>query len=88
MIYTEWMSYIKDEIPLTQVVIPGAHNAGSYGMGKMAQCQRHGLRTQFEYGVRQFCLRLNTDRKSNRFFYRSGCFIIYLFVILKAIYTV
>lgn len=65
MIYTEWMSYIKDEIPLTQVVIPGAHNAGSYGMGKLAQCQRHGLRTQFEYGVRQFCLRLNTDRKGN-----------------------
>lgn len=63
MIYTDWMSYIKDEIPLTQVVIPGAHNAGSYGMSKMAQCQKDNLRTQFQYGVRQFCLRLSTDRK-------------------------
>ncbi len=63
MIYTDWMSYIKDEIPLTQVVIPGAHNAGSYGMSKMAQCQKDNLRTQFQYGIRQFCLRLSTDRK-------------------------
>lgn len=63
MIYTEWMSYIKNEVPITQVVIPGAHNAGSYGMHKMAQCQKDRLHTQFAYGVRQFGLRLSTDRK-------------------------
>lgn len=63
MIYTNWMSYIKDDVKLTELVIPGAHNAGSYGMSKMAECQKDNLFVQFEYGIRQFCLRLNTNRK-------------------------
>ncbi len=57
------MSYIKDEVKLTSLVIPGAHNAGSYGMKVMAECQKDNLFTQFEYGMRQYCLRLNTNRK-------------------------
>lgn len=65
MIYTNWMSYIKDDVKLTSLVIPGAHNAGSYGMGKMARCQNDNLFVQFEHGIRQYCLRLNTDRKGN-----------------------
>ena len=32
MIYKEWMKYIKDDVKLTEVVMPGTHNAGSYGM--------------------------------------------------------
>ena len=63
MIYKNWMSYIKDDVKLTSLVIPGAHNAGSYGMNKMAECQKDNLFTQFEYGIRQFCLRLNTNKK-------------------------
>ena len=63
MIYDKWMSYIKDEVKLTSLVIPGAHNAGSYGMKVMAECQKDNLFTQFEYGMRQYCLRLNTNRK-------------------------
>lgn len=65
MIYTNWMSYIKDDVKLTSLVIPGAHNAGSYGMGKMARCQNDNLFVQFEHGIRQYCLRLNTDKKGN-----------------------
>lgn len=65
MIYTNWMSYISDDVKLTNLVIPGAHNAGSYGMSKMAECQKDNLFVQFEHGIRQFCLRLNTDRKGN-----------------------
>lgn len=65
MIYNKWMEYIKDEVKMTSLVIPGAHNAGSYGMNKMAECQKDGLLTQFNYGIRQFCLRLNTDKKGN-----------------------
>ena len=65
MIYTDWMSYIKDEVKLTSLVIPGAHNAGSYGMRGIAECQSDNLFVQFEHGIRQFCLRLNTDRKGN-----------------------
>lgn len=65
MIYSSWMSYIKDDVKITNLVIPGAHNAGSYGMAKMACCQDSGLLTQFAYGMRQFCLRLDTDKKGN-----------------------
>ncbi len=63
MIYDRWMSCIKDDVKLTDLVIPGAHNAGSYGMKIMAECQKDGLFTQFKYGMRQFCLRLSTNRK-------------------------
>lgn len=63
MIYDNWMSYIKDEVKLTSLVIPGAHNAGSYGMNRMAECQKDNLYTQFKFGIRQFCLRLDTNRK-------------------------
>ncbi len=63
MIYETWMSCIKDEVKLTELVIPGAHNAGSYGMKKMAECQKDNLLTQFRFGMRHFCLRLNTTKK-------------------------
>ena len=32
MIYKNWMSYIKDDVKLCDVVMPGSHNTGSYGM--------------------------------------------------------
>lgn len=60
--FSNWMSYIKDDTKITQLVIPGAHNAGSYGMSAMACCQDDNLYTQFQYGIRQFCLRLDTNR--------------------------
>lgn len=62
MIYENWMSFIKDEAKLTQIVTPGAHNAGSYGMKKMAECQKDGVLKQFQYGMRQFCLRLSEGK--------------------------
>lgn len=67
MIYENWMSFIKDEAKITQTVIPGAHNAGSYGMKKMAECQKDGLLTQFKYGMRQFCLRLSEGKNGEIF---------------------
>lgn len=62
MIYTNWMSYIRDEVKITDIVIPGAHNAGSYGMKRFAECQKGDLLEQFRHGVRQFCLRLSEGR--------------------------
>ncbi len=64
MIYRNWMSYIKDDVRLTKLVMPGAHNAGSYGMNAMACCQDGDLYKQVCYGVRHFCIRLNTNRKN------------------------
>ena len=63
MIYKKWMSYIKDDVSLTNLVMPGAHNAGSYGMNDMACCQDSDLYKQFNYGIRHYCIRLNTDRR-------------------------
>lgn len=57
------MSYIKDDVKITKLVMPGAHNAGSYGMAGIAECQKDNILTQFNYGCRQFCLRLNTNKK-------------------------
>lgn len=60
MIYREWQKYIRDEIPITSVIIPSAHNAGSYGMSKIACCQDGDIYTQFRYGIRHFCMRIDT----------------------------
>lgn len=63
MIYKEWMKYIKDDIKITQVVMPGTHNAGSYGMVALACCQDDTLYKQFEHGVRHFCIRYCGNKK-------------------------
>lgn len=57
MFYKEWMKYIADEVKLTEVVMPGTHNSGSYGMIPFACCQGDDMYTQFAYGVRHFCIR-------------------------------
>lgn len=63
--YKHWMKYLKDDKKLTEIIIPSAHNAGSYGMGWQACCQDGDLYEQFCYGIRHFCIRLCTDRKGN-----------------------
>ena len=63
MFYKEWMKYIKDEVKLTEVVMPGTHNAGSYGMIPFACCQNGMFYDQFAYGVRHFCIRYCGDKK-------------------------
>ncbi len=63
MIYKEWMKYIKDDVKLTEVVMPGTHNAGSYGMTALGCCQDGTFYSQFAYGVRHFCIRYCGDKK-------------------------
>lgn len=65
MIYNNWMSFIKDDVKITSLVIPGAHNAGSYGMKKLACCQDGRLDEQFMHGIRQYCLRLDTAKNGS-----------------------
>ncbi|MBQ7101577.1 MAG: hypothetical protein IJN81_08085 [Clostridia bacterium] len=57
MFFKEWMKYIRDDVRLIDVVMPGTHNSGSYGMISFACCQDGDLYTQFAYGVRHFCIR-------------------------------
>ena len=58
-----WQENIKDGVKLCELVIPGAHNAGSYSMSKVARCQDGDLKKQFQNGVRFFCVRIGTDKK-------------------------
>ncbi len=60
--FENWVSCIRDDVRLTKLILPGAHNSGTYGMKKMAECQKDGVLKQFSYGVRQFCLRLDTAK--------------------------
>lgn len=62
MFWQEWQGYIKEDTPLSLIAIPGAHNAGSYGMNFTACCQDDGLYTQFCYGIRYFNIRLHTNK--------------------------
>lgn len=62
MNFANWMSCIKDDVKLVDVVIPGSHNSGSRRMIRQACCQNATLAEQFRHGVRQFCLRLTTSK--------------------------
>jgi len=63
MIYNRWMSFIKDDVKLNSLVIPGSHNAGTRNFPKMACCQDDDIYTQIQYGIRHFCIRLDTNKK-------------------------
>ncbi len=58
-----WMKDLKDDVPLTSVVMPGSHNAGSYSMSVLSRCQDKNLYEQALFGVRQFSIRLDTVAK-------------------------
>lgn len=63
--FKNWMKYIKDDVYLNRLIIPSAHNACTAGMNKAACCQDDGLYTQLNFGIRHFCIRLNTDKSGN-----------------------
>ena len=66
MNFSNWMSCIKDDVKLVDVVMPGSHNSGSRRMIPAACCQDSTLADQFRHGVRQFCLRLTTNKLTNK----------------------
>ena len=47
MFWENWQQYIKEDTLLSNIAIPGAHNAGSYDMKKVACCQDGTLYEQF-----------------------------------------
>lgn len=71
MFYENWMSYIKDNAKITKIAIPASHNAATMGMPKPARCQNGSLYKQYNCGVREFGIRLKTDR-SGRLFIAHG----------------
>lgn len=57
--FSHWMRYADDSVKLTELVMPGAHNAGSYGMKRIARCQEDRILEQYLHGARQFCVRMH-----------------------------
>ena len=55
---SEWMSYIRDDVKIVNTVMPGSHDAESYGMGWMAETQNRMIKDQLKCGSRYFDLRV------------------------------
>ena len=56
---TEWMSFIADETPITDMAIPGSHDSGCIEMPWYAATQDLTFAEQLDRGVRYFDIRVN-----------------------------
>ena len=57
-IYSNWMSYIDDDVKFLDVVIPGSHDSGTNGLGSLYKTQNCGYYDQLIGGVRYFDVRV------------------------------
>ena len=55
---SEWMDYIRDDVLVKNTVIPGSHDAGTYGMMWAAETQNRTIKEQLESGSRYFDIRV------------------------------
>lgn len=60
-VYTNWMSYISDETRILSTVMPGAHDAGTVGMGDFYRTQNSGFYDMLNAGTRYFDMRVKED---------------------------
>lgn len=58
----EWMRYIDDDALLTNIVIPGSHDAGTKGMMWMAETQDKSVADQLDAGTRYLDLRVKLKK--------------------------
>jgi len=60
----DWMKNLLDDQLLTSVKIPGSHDACTYDMVWLGECQNFDIEKQLDCGVRYFDIRVNkTDDK-------------------------
>ncbi len=57
-IYTNWQSYINDDVKFLEVVMPGSHDSGTNGLGDLYRTQNSGYYDQLSAGVRYFDVRV------------------------------
>lgn len=58
----EWMKYVDDDAKLTEIVIPGSHDAGTKGMMWMAETQNKSVADQLNAGSRYLDLRVKLKK--------------------------
>ncbi len=68
---TNWMNNIKDDSKLSEIVIPGAHDAGTDGMLFLGETQHKDIDNQLQSGVRYFDLRVRKSKKNEYVIYHS-----------------
>ena len=56
----QWMSYISDEALVSEVVMPGSHDAGTMGSDTAWETQHSPIEAQLKAGVRYFDFRAST----------------------------
>ena len=54
-----WMEELDDDILVKDIIMPGSHDAGSYGMVWLGETQHLTIDQQLEIGTRYFDLRVN-----------------------------
>ena len=54
----DWMKYIDDNVKVSEIVIPGSHDAGSSGMLWLGETQHLTIKEQLESGARYFDIRV------------------------------
>ncbi|HOD93443.1 MAG TPA: phosphatidylinositol-specific phospholipase C domain-containing protein [Clostridia bacterium] len=69
--YSEWMSYIEDDILVKEIVIPGSHDAGTIGMIYAAKTQSLPIYKQLIDGVRYFDIRVEKKKNAELVIYHS-----------------
>ena len=52
-----WMKTIRDDTPITQMVIPGSHDSGTVGMVSVCETQNKDFAAQLAVGTRYFDVR-------------------------------
>lgn len=67
---TEWMSYIYDDAPVTDIAIPGSHDSGCIEMPYYGATQDLTFAEQLDRGVRYFDIRVN-DKGGDLVIYHS-----------------
>ena len=70
----EWMKSVPDDRMLCKMMIPGAHDAGTYGMywewlRTLAKTQDQDIKGQWDHGIRCFDLRVRYWNNENRLYH-------------------
>ena len=65
-----WMSYIKDDAPITDIAIPGTHDSGTLGMISVCETQNKDFAGQLATGARYFDVRVR-DKGDEMVFYHT-----------------
>lgn len=73
-IMQHWMSYIKDDVKIGDIVMPGSHDAGTKGANTVWQTQKSDMAEQLASGVRYFDTRVayNSTKKANMFIHADS----------------